>query len=25
VFIAPFILFWIISKIFPVFEYEESH
>jgi Ni/Fe-hydrogenase subunit HybB-like protein len=25
VFIAPFILFWIISKIFPVFEYQESH
>jgi Ni/Fe-hydrogenase subunit HybB-like protein len=25
VFIAPFILFWIISKIFPVFEFEESH
>jgi Ni/Fe-hydrogenase subunit HybB-like protein len=25
VFIAPFILFWIISKIFPVFGVEESH
>jgi Ni/Fe-hydrogenase subunit HybB-like protein len=25
VFILPFILFWIISKIFPVFEYQESH
>jgi predicted membrane protein len=25
VFIAPFFLFWVISKIFPVFGYEESH
>ncbi len=25
VFVMPFFLFWIISKIFPVFEYKESH
>jgi Ni/Fe-hydrogenase subunit HybB-like protein len=25
VFIAPFILFWIFNKIFPVFGYQESH
>lgn len=23
--IAPFILFWILNKIFPVFDYKESH
>lgn len=23
--VMPFILFWILSKIFPVFDYEESH
>jgi len=25
IFIMPFVLFWIISKIFPIFEYGESH
>lgn len=25
VFIMPFILFWIFNKIFPVFDYKESH
>jgi Ni/Fe-hydrogenase subunit HybB-like protein len=25
VFIAPFILFWIMNKIFPVFDFQESH
>jgi Ni/Fe-hydrogenase subunit HybB-like protein len=25
VFVMPFFLFWIISKIFPVFDYRESH
>jgi Ni/Fe-hydrogenase subunit HybB-like protein len=25
VFVGPFVLFWIISHIFPVFEYKESH
>jgi Ni/Fe-hydrogenase subunit HybB-like protein len=25
IFIMPFALFWVISKIFPVFEYKESH
>ncbi len=25
IFIMPFILFWIISKIFPIFEYREAH
>jgi predicted membrane protein len=23
--ISPFILFWILNKIFPVFDYKESH
>ncbi len=25
IFIMPFVLFWIFSKIFPVFDYKESH
>jgi hypothetical protein len=25
IFIMPFALFWIINKIFPVFEYESTH
>jgi Ni/Fe-hydrogenase subunit HybB-like protein len=25
IFIMPFVLFWVISKIFPVFEYREAH
>jgi len=25
IFIMPFVLFWIISKLFPIFEYKESH
>jgi Ni/Fe-hydrogenase subunit HybB-like protein len=25
IFIMPFVLFWVISKIFPVFEYKEAH
>ena len=25
IFIMPFVLFWMISKIFPIFEYGESH
>ncbi len=25
VFVMPFVLFWVISRIFPVFEYRESH
>jgi predicted membrane protein len=25
IFIMPFVLFWIIAKIFPIFELKESH
>jgi predicted membrane protein len=25
IFIMPFVLFWVIAKIFPVFEFKESH
>ncbi len=25
IFIMPFVLFWIVSKIFPIFEYKEAH
>jgi predicted membrane protein len=25
IFTMPFVLFWVISKIFPVFEYKEAH
>ncbi len=25
IFVMPFVLFWIVSKIFPIFEYKEAH
>lgn len=25
IFVMPFVLFWVISKVFPIFDYEESH
>jgi uncharacterized RDD family membrane protein YckC len=25
IFILPFVLFWVISHIFPIFEQEEAH